>query len=146
MPFTAKNEDNIIVMVFLPPEYCRFLLKKGLQRDGGEGFTGTQDPLATLLADCIVIFLALSQKTCQTCCVRKWCRLPQIVYLKRVMKQDMTPKEEEILNCTFSIGNRTISSTIWKLIDTSNVLKVLVIARADRRVQFKNFQNITRVY
>ena len=45
-----------------------------------------------------------------------------------------------------SIGNRTISSTIWKLIDTSNVLKVLVIARADRRVQFKNFQNITSVY
>ena len=47
---------------------------------------------------------------------------------------------------TISIGNRTISSTIWKLIDTSNVLKVLVIARADRRVQFKNFQNITSVY
>ena len=44
------------------------------------------------------------------------------------------------------IGNRTISSTIWKLIDTSNVLKVLEIARADRRVQFKNFQNITSVY
>ena len=50
-------------------------------------------------------------------------------------------------NCNIiSIGNRTISSTIWKLIDTSNVLKVLVIARADRRVQFKNFQNITSVY
>ena len=50
------------------------------------------------------------------------------------------------LSCVLRIGNRTISSTIWKLIDTSNVLKVLVIARADRRVQFKNFKNITSVY
>ena len=51
-----------------------------------------------------------------------------------------------VIKYCISIGNRTISSTIWKLIDTSNVLKVLVIARADRRVQFKNFQNITSVY
>ena len=51
-----------------------------------------------------------------------------------------------LMLCLICIGNRTISSTIWKLIDTNNVLKVLVIARADRRVQFKNFQNITSVY
>ena len=60
--------------------------------------------------------------------------------------QEKTARSTNFMNDVICIGNRTISSTIWKLIDTSNVLKVLVIARADRRVQFKNFQNITSVY
>ena len=44
-----------------------------------------------------------------------------------------------------SIGNRMNASAIRDLwAGTSDVLKVLKLARAVRRVQFENFQNITR--